>query len=301
MLKPDDQAHGIRTNYYEVDDQALATLGPALVAGRSFRPDEILPPRAADASITPVSQVIVTRSLAEALYPGGDAVGRALYDTFGLLASPATIIGVIDRMQGSRLSSDSADRVLLAPRLPYPDEPVAHYLVRTRPGQLDAVMRSVETPLRNANPDRMIEWLRPLEFFRTRSYVADRNMEIFLGAVILMLIAITCIGIYGLATFNVSRRTRQIGIRRALGAQRLDIVSYFLVENWLITTTGVALGCVLALAAGAWLSSHYGLPRLDLHYLVGGIPILWGVGLLAAWFPASRAARTSPAVATRSV
>jgi putative ABC transport system permease protein len=55
------------------------------------------------------------------------------------------------------------------------------------------------------------------------------------------------------------------------GAQRGDIVRYFLVENWLITTVGVIIGSALALVAGSWLATHYGLPRLDLYYLVGGI------------------------------
>jgi putative ABC transport system permease protein len=301
MLEPNDLAHGIRTNYYEVDEYALAALGLRLIAGRAFRQDDILPPRASNGPITPAHDVIITQSLAHMLYPGQSAVGKILYDNFGLLSSPATIVGVVERMQGSRLSTDSADRVLLAPRLPYPDEPTAHYLVRTQQGQRDAVMRIVETGLQDSNADRMIEWIRPLGFFRDRSYLADRNMEIFLIAFILMLLAITCIGIYGLAMFNVSTRVRQIGTRRALGAGRGNVIGYFLVENWLITTAGVVIGCVLALVTGEWLSLHFGFPRLDLYYLVGGIPVLWVIGQLAAWRPAWGAAAVSPAVATRNI
>jgi len=301
MLKANDQAHGVRTSYYEVDDQALAALGLRLIAGRPFRQDDILSPRSGVGPITPVHDVIVTQSLAKMLYPNENPVGKTLYDTFGFLSSPATIVGIIDRMQGSRLSSDSADRVLLAPRLPYPDEPVAHYLVRTRPGQRNLIMGSVEKHLQDSSSDRMIEWIRPLSYFKHRSYLADRNMGIFLIAVTVMLLAITSTGIYGLATFNVRTRTKQIGIRRALGAQRADIISYFLIENWLVTTAGVIAGCALALEAGFWLSRHYGLPRLDLYYLVGGIPIIWALGQLAAWYPAWRASRLSPAIATRNV
>jgi putative ABC transport system permease protein len=86
-----------------------------------------------------------------------------------------------------------------------------------------------------------------------------------------------------------------------VGAQRSDIISYFLLENWLVTTVGIVLGCALALASGHWLATQYQLPPLDLYYLVGGIPLLWILGLLAAWQPARRAAKVSPAVATRSV
>jgi putative ABC transport system permease protein len=61
------------------------------------------------------------------------------------------------------------------------------------------------------------------------------------------------------------------------------------------------MGCLLALAAGYWLSVHYALPRLNLYYLVGGVLALWGIGQLAAWQPAARAAAVPPSVATRTV
>jgi putative ABC transport system permease protein len=301
MLKPNDEAHSVITHFYEVDDQAVAALGVRLAAGRFFQPNEILPPRRTSGEVVGAPVAVITQALANDLYPDGQALGKTFYDSFGLFSAPATIVGIIEHMHGSRVSWDKFDRIVMAPRLPFPDEPAVNYLVRTQPGMRDSVMRIVDEHMQSSNPDRMIEWTRTLEFLKNMSYVADRNMGIFLVAITLMLIAITCIGVYGLATFNVSTRTKQIGTRRALGAQRLDIIRYFLVENWLITTVGVVIGAGLALAAGSWLATHYGLPRLDLYYLVGGVPILWVVGLLAAWLPARRAAAVSPAVATRTV
>jgi putative ABC transport system permease protein len=126
-------------------------------------------------------------------------------------------------------------------------------------------------------------------------------MSIYLGTVLALIVAVTCLGIFALATFNVSTRTKQIGTRRAVGARRRDIVRYFLVENALITSTGVVVGCALALAAGYWLSLQYALPRLNLYFLVGGVLLLWAIGQLAAWQPARRAATVPPSVATRTV
>jgi putative ABC transport system permease protein len=302
MLQPDDQRHAVGTGYYEVDEDGIRALGVHLTAGRSFTHNEILPPRTGDASGTSAGQAIVTQALADDLYPDGHALGKTLYDSGRHFTSPAIIVGIIDHMYGFRVSWGRVDRVILAPRLPYPDDqPIANYVVRTQPGRRDVVMRSVESYLQASNPDRIIEWIRPLDYFKDRSYVADRSMEIFLSVITLMLLVVTAVGIFGLVTFNVGARAKQIGTRRALGAQRLDIVSYFLVENWLITTAGMAVGCALALWVGFWLSVHYQLPRLDLYYLVGGIPALWMVGLVAAWYPAQRAAAVPPAVATRTV
>ena len=77
-------------------------------------------------------------------------------------------------------------------------------------------------------------------------------------------------------------------------------MQYVLAENWIVTTLGVLVGCGLALAVGYWLSTQYQLPRLDLYYLVGGVLGLWALGQLAAWQPAWRAAKVSPAMATRN-
>jgi putative ABC transport system permease protein len=126
-------------------------------------------------------------------------------------------------------------------------------------------------------------------------------MKVFLIAAITLLALITCVGAYGLATFNVRRRTRQVGIRRALGAQRTEVAAYFLVENGLITIVGLLCGTVLALLISTWLTTHYGLPRLDPRYLLVGSALLWLVGQLAAAYPAYLASAIQPAIATRDV
>ena len=98
-----------------------------------------------------------------------------------------------------------------------------------------------------------------------------------------------------------STRTKQIGTRRAVGARRTDILRYFLAENWLITSVGVVVGCILALLLGYWLSTTFELPRLKLYYLLAGVVVLWSVSLAAALRPARRASMVSPAIATRTV
>lgn len=296
--RPGDEINGKNGNYFEIDQQGLETLGVRLIAGRPFEESAILPPRTKQTATEFAPQIIVTKAFADDLFPDGNALGKVVYDP---LNHPATITGIVEQMHGSWPSNERVGHVFFMPRLPYPFGPRAFYLVRTEPGQRDSVMRTVEEHLSSSNPNRVITWVRSLEYYKTRSYLTDRNMAIFLVAVTALMLGITSLGIFGLATFNVSTRTKQIGTRRAVGARRADIVRYFLVENGLVTTTGIVTGCALALGLGYWLSMQYELPRLDLYYLIGGILFLWLVAQLAAWQPARRASRVSPAVATRTV
>ena len=283
-------------NVFEVDEQGLNTFGVRLKEGRNFRPDEIQPTSATreDRGFPP--SLIVSQAYADKLFPDGHALGRTVYD---YLSRPAKIIGIVDEMYGSWPDLPHPNRIYLLPRLP--TGPEALYLVRTEPGRRDAIMRQAEEHLTASNPRRAINRVRSLAQVKGESYLRDRNMAIFLVTVTSLLLAIAALGIFGLATFNVNTRTRQVGTRRAVGARRLDIVMHFMVENWLVTSAGILLGCALALGVGYWLSQQYELPRLDLYYLVGGVLGLWLIGLLAAWQPARRASRISPATATRTI
>jgi putative ABC transport system permease protein len=284
-------------NYFEMDEHELNTMGLRLIAGRNFRAEEILQPFSPAHPDAFVPQIILTKKAAESVFPKQNALGKTVYDGEG---HSATIIGIVEDMLGTWPNTPQAPQsVAFFPRLPLMYG--FYYLVRTRPGQRDAVMRTVEAHMATSNPDRVIRSVKPLSSIKRIVYLGDRNMAIFLATVTVLLVAITSLGIFGLATFNVSTRTKQIGTRRAVGARRGDIIRYFMVENGLITTTGVILGCALALGVGYWLSLQYALPRLDLYYLVGGILGLWTLGQIAVWQPARRASRVSPSVATRTV
>ncbi len=282
-------------NYFELNEQGADTLGLKLSAGRWFNRTEVLPPPVTvfDSYSGPT---VLTKEYADRLFPNGDALGKNIYGSRG---EPMTIIGIVDHMLSSYLAPNWPSDVIYLARQPV--GPNATYLVRTRPGMRDELMRKVEAELGPRNRGRAINGVRTLSIIKARSYLTDRNMSIYLVTVTALLLAISSLGIFGLATFNVSTRTKQVGTRRAVGARRRDIVAHFLVENWLITTGGVLAGCVLALAAGHLVSLEYNLPRLDLYYILGGVLVMWVVGLAAAWHPSRRAARISPALATRTV
>jgi putative ABC transport system permease protein len=136
---------------------------------------------------------------------------------------------------------------------------------------------------------------------RAQYFQRDTTMIGLLLASALGLLFVTALGITGLANFWVGQRTRCIGIRRAVGATRGDILRYFQTENFLIVTFGVVLGVLLAIGLNLLLMKHYELPRLPLWYLPVGAAVLWLLGQLAVLAPALRASNVPPVVATRSV
>ncbi len=278
-----------------VDQQGLRTLDVALIAGRNFRGSEIRVPSAAHPDPR-IGEVIVTQALAHALFAHQSALGQTIYVGSH---TPSTIIGITRNFMGPQLGQHAYDTVL-APEI------VTQYdmydlLVRTRPGQRAAVFRAAKRHIGTADPNAVIGQAVTFAHAKRLLYSGLRDLAIFLSFLTLVMLALCCLGIFGLGTFNVATRTRQIGIRRALGARRRDIVALFLAENALVVAIGAIFGCLLALAIGQWLTDHDGVARLDPWYLLVGVAILALTSQLAAWQPARRAARIPPSVATRTI
>jgi putative ABC transport system permease protein len=285
----------VRTSLLPVDEQGLRTLGVPLVAGRDFRPDEVIWQSSAGKSQRP-AEIIVTQSLARRLFPHGEALGRTVYEG---RHAPLTIIGVTRDFMGPQ-SGQPAYNVFLEPQV---SSQYGYYelLVRARPGRRDVALRIAKHHIAAAHPLAAIAFTRTFAAVQRRFNADSRNMAIFLAAVTALMLAVCCLGLFGLTAFNVNSRTKQIGVRRAVGARRRDIVMHFVAESALILGAGVVLGSVLALALGQWLSDHYGEPRLDLAYILASVVGLWAIGQLAAWHPARRAGSVPPSVATRTV
>ncbi|MGH8313629.1 MAG: ABC transporter permease [Steroidobacterales bacterium] len=291
---PGAKGQEVPGNYFEVNERGIDALGVHLDSGRGFSAAVIRPPVLITSEFVP--ELVMTRVMAKQLFPDKEPLGQTVYDS---LSQPARIVGIIETMHGSWVGWDKVGNVALHPVTACCNG--VSYLVRTQPGERDRLMKVAEEKLSSSTPGRIVNSVRTLDFYKSRSYEDDRNMAIYLVIVIVLLVAVASLGIFGLATFNVQSRTKQIGTRRAIGARRIDIVQYFLIENWLITTCGVVAGCVLGLGVGYWLHLKFELPLLNLFYLVGGVLGLWCIGLLATLVPARRASRVSPAVATRTV
>jgi putative ABC transport system permease protein len=290
---PDQSVAGPQGNLYSIDTNGIEALGVELIAGRNFtEADMVL--REERASTMP-EVIIVTQAMADALFPNSDALGKTVYSGTNTLE----IIGIVERMFGSWVHWDGVGNSMLVPmRLV---DQSSRFLVRSEPGQRDAVMAAVEKALSDRYADRVVRDLISLEAFKADSYANDRMGAVVLTVIILLLLIVTGLGIVGLVSFLVNQRTKQIGTRRALGAQRWQVVRYFLIENWLITSIGLSFGLVLTSLLNYYLVQSFELARLPLWYLPVGLVVIWALGLLASFGPARRAARVAPAVATRTV
>ena len=301
-LKPGEvigDKSGTRTAYYFTDDQVLPTLGLKLVAGRAFNAGDVQHQGFRDNPPRPV--VIITQALAKKLFPHGSAVGKVIYSDGS--DSPSTIVGVVARLQTPPTGSWGSDfpwySTLVPSRL---DANSAMYAVRTKPGQLDTVMRAVSPLLYKVNPLRVLDddSIRSFAEIRASAYRADVGMAVLMGVICLILIAVTAAGIVGLTSFWVGQRHRQIGVRRALGARKVDILHYFQLENLIIAGSGAVIGLLLAIGANLLMMRYFEMSRLPVVYVLVGIVLVLVLGQLAVFVPARRASNVSPVVATRA-
>jgi putative ABC transport system permease protein len=299
-LNPDQKDESALTALYLADEHGLQAFGLKLIAGRNFNADEVLD-KVGYTDFKPGTAAIITRTLAEKLFPGKSALGQAIY--FEPLHQQVPIVGIVDRLQvpwtqaggwGSKFNDNST---ILPFRFLFN---YTYYIVRVQPGQLAAVLKAAEKKLIEVNRARVLQNTKTLREARADAYQDDRGLAVILGVVCAALVAVTAFGIVGLTSYWVTQRRRQIGIRRALGATRKAIIRYFQTENFLIAAAGSAVGVGLALALNLWMVTTFEMERLHTGYpLIGAIIVLL-LGQLAALWPALKAASIPPALATRA-
>ncbi|QBE63450.1 ABC transporter permease [Pseudoduganella lutea] len=289
------------TAFYISPDSLVRTWGLKLVEGRDFLPTEIVNyDTNKDAYETNV--IILTQALAKKLWPDATGyVGRNAYFGTGKDASVARVVGVVERLQSTGAEVGERGEMSIIQPIRRISVPRAMFTLRAEPGQRDRVMKEAEEALRKAAGNQLIVRAKTLEGDRQDRYRADRGLAWMLITVSVLLMLVTASGIVGMASLWVTQRRKQIGVRRALGARRVDILRYFITENVMITSAGVAAGLLGALALNHLLVSSLELARLPGTYLLAGAAIFLALGVGAVYGPAWRAASISPATATRGV
>lgn len=272
-----------------------------LVEGRDFQAEDYLELNP-NLSNDFVKKVIVSKAQAEKLFPGQtNFVGKEFFFGTGSGANGVTIVGVVETLQtsGAQAGPRGEFSAILPARLS--GQIYDGYTVRAEAGQRDRVMKEVEEAVRKASATPIYVKAKSMEEFRLDRYRSEKGLAWMLLAVSTLLVIVTASGIVGMSTLWVAQRRKQIGIRRALGARRIDVLAYFIAENWLITTCGIVFGIGLAVGLNQVLVSQFELPQLPVSYLLLSPLVFWILGVLAVYAPAWRAASISPATATRGV
>lgn len=294
-LEPGPGQDGIGTAIYFSDEHAIDTYGTTLVDGRNFTTDEITWNDNEDSSWPATG--IVTEALAESLFPDetGSRVGKTVYINDN---DPVQIVGIVNRLQAPWDGWERVEHSMMVPSRR--DGEYVRYVIRTEPGYRDELLPTIEENLA-ANKDRIIDQVQTMNEVRERSYLGDAAMIKMLTFIVILLTFITGFGIVGLASFSVSRRTRQIGVRRALGATKPAILRYFMIENFIVSTVGIVAGAILAIALNIFMVQAFALTPLAWYVVPIAMIVLWLVGQAAVAGPARRASNISPAIATRSI
>ena len=296
-LSNDQQHSTLNATVYLDEGNLLETLGLRLVSGRDFTADEYqdlaVVEKSGDRARIPGA--IINRSMAEKLFPGQNPLGKVFY-SWG--ESPTAVIGVIEDLARPNSVGQGPYAMIFALR---EYGPGLHYLLRTDPARRAEVLKVAVAAIKKTDPNTLVVNEDTFDEIRAGFFEQDRSMAGMLIVVIAALMLVTALGIVGLASFWVQQRTKQIGVRRALGATRGQILRYFQAENFLLASAGIVLGMLLAYGINQLLMSKYELPRLPLFYLPIGAVALWVLGQVAVYWPARRAASVPPAIATRSV
>ena len=298
-LQPEQPMPNLNSAVY-LGENLVHTLGLRIVEGRDFKPDEYADWEALnepDSKLT-VPAAILTREVAEKLFPGESAIGKNIY-SWNSNDAPHRVVGVVERLIRPNDNGGPAESGY-SMLLPVHNVTMGRFALRTEPGRRAEVQKAAVAALERNSARRIILREGPFTEVIDTYYRQDRSMAWLLVAVCIALLVVTALGIVGLASFWVQQRTKQIGVRRALGATRGQILRYFQTENFLLATIGIVLGMLLAYAINQLLMGKYELPRLPLFYLPVGAALLWLLGQVAVYGPARKAASVPPAVATRS-
>ena len=282
LKKRDGSTQQIQTGLRTVGAGYFAALGQRVVEGREFTAVD-------SASAQPAA--VVNREFSRR-YLDGKALG---WELPGAENKPAwRIVGVVEDTVRQNVTDPPAPEVYTpaAQQPPYAD--VINFVIRTR-SDPRGVVSIVRATVREAAPGAPIESIQAMEDLVSRSLARPRLYAVLLGTFAAFALAIAAAGLFGVLSYSVAQRSREIGVRTALGARPVDIIR--LVVGQCLTMTGAGLAAGLLLAA--WLAEGlskflYGVTPHDTPTFVGVALVLLAVSTLASYVPARRAASVDP-------
>jgi macrolide transport system ATP-binding/permease protein len=290
---PGKPFHGEHNDVMERDisPEYMKTLGAKLIGGRMFTAED-------DPNHPPVT--IINQTMARKYFPGEDAVGKTIGDIKLSPKSMRQVVGVVADVREAALDDDP----LSTEYFPMDNGPDASFamVVRTR-GDDRVFLPELVKALRGVNPSLGVygEITMEQQIDQSPTAVMHQLSAYLVGGFAVLALVLGVVGLYGVVAYSVSQRTREIGVRMALGAQRAAVHRLILKEAGLLAGIGIAVGLGLSMGASAAMKSLlFGVRAWDVSTLGGVAVVLAAFALLASFIPARRAARVNPVEALRA-
>jgi predicted permease len=283
----DPDARPERVSVNRVWTDFFATMQIPITRGRDFTAADLRP--GADAAI-------VSETMARRFWPDGNVIGQR-FSIDGASGPFRAVVGVARDVQIDEL----AERPWPAAWLPYGTDAGELVILASSSRPASQVLRDVETVIRGIDPDVPFFSSRPVRDYVAERLDGERALSTLLSICGALALALAGLGLYGVTAHGVARRTREIGVRIALGADQADVVRMFVREGLQLAVRGLVWGIMPAVAATYALSGSFvGVSPVDPVTLLASAAILVFATLLAAYIPARRATHVDPLVALRT-
>jgi putative ABC transport system permease protein len=286
-----DPPHGGRNVFrYAVSPQYCQTMGIPLRSGRFL--DE------RDSASAPYA-ALLSESLAKSQFPGQDPIRKRLH--VGPTDRPwYTVVGVVGDVKQTSLAINQPDAVYLSERQTWFADESLSFLIRTA-GNPTSLVSAVKSAIWSVDRNQPIVRVVTMNQLIDVSQAERRFVLILFAAFGITALLLAAVGIFGVLSGSVNERTREIGVRAALGATRRDILALVLRDGMILTTAGIAIGLTVSAVASHTLTSLlFGISRLDPSTYLGVVPLLALVASLSCAIPAWRAARVDPSITLRA-
>ncbi|HZR77601.1 MAG TPA: ABC transporter permease, partial [Chthoniobacterales bacterium] len=283
-----------------VSEDYFRVLGMPILRGRGFGPEDQPGEKGHSRSI------IIDESFAKKFFPGKDPIGQHIDDnqTSDKTQPPMTIVGVVPRTRNEAPGEDNVERLQLVEEylLASQDPQSGNNLhVRTNARDVGPLIAAVRREVAALDADQPIGPITTMEEAVAASLATRRLTMVLLATFAVLALVLASVGLYGVMALTVTQRTRELGIRMALGAERNSIFRLVLSHGMSLMAVGILVGLVGAVAVGRGLVSLlYNVGAIDAGAVATAVFSLLTVALIACFVPARRATRVDPIVALRS-
>jgi len=246
--------------------------------------------------------ILIDEYLGRKFFPSRDPIGQRLNRQPAQPDKPRvqyTIVGIVPSVRHGEVG--------IAPKVPQIYWPAAQFpqlqttlLVRTEVAPSSSLLRSVRAVVRSIDPQLPIFATRTMDKAVAASIGTQRLSATLIGGFSILALFLAAVGLYGVLAYSVTQRTREIGIRMALGSPRARIFGLIVRQGMIMVGLGISAGIALALSCGPLIQHFvYGVAPYDPKTIVGVSILLLGIAIFACWVPARRAIRVDPIVALR--